>query len=346
VLYSYSGITPLPWVAYLQQVNPGSCQSAPIVLVDLDQVELQQYMPEGLQQMLRHLGGCSILGLGATRVAGAATGDGAMPNGPIGSSSSSHPGGPAAGKRRQQQQQQQGKDGQPLQKKARLQKASAATTLAAAAAAAPGQVDSPAGSSGSTVGMLSVFAPAVALAGGYGYPSTIYLLPLPGGGPLAGAVMEELRPILTSPQVVKVMHAPGGAAAALQQQFGVQLQGVLDTRLLLRATGPSVVEAAAAVLGPARDMPALQAAVLPPAASPATMGVYDMYQVLGYHAVEGAQGAAAGTGADMVAAAELQQRPLPPQLLVDAAERVRYLLPAVNRLLHQLPASLVDVWHV
>jgi hypothetical protein len=194
--------------------------------------------------------------------------------------------------------------------------------------------------------MLQVFAPAVALDGGYGYPSTIYLLPLPGDGPLAGAITEELRPILTNPQVVKVMHAPGGAAAALQQQFGVQLRGVLDTRLLLRATGPSVVEAAAAVLGPANGMPGLQAAVAPPVAALAAMSVYDMYQALGYHAVEGPQGAAASSGADMVAAPELQQRPLPAQLLVDAAERVRYLLPAVNRLLHQLPASLVDVWHV
>jgi hypothetical protein len=131
---------------------------------------------------------------------------------------------------------------------------------------------------------------------------------LPHEADVRQAVVQRLLgPLLTSPHLVKVVHAPQEAAGVLQQQYGVELQGVLDTCELAEAVaaaggspaaGEGVGDSSLASLHEQYGFIGADAQILQP-----LCGEYDG------------------------------------QMLENAAIRVRYLLPLAAALLQQLPAA-------
>jgi hypothetical protein len=118
--------------------------------------------------------------------------------------------------------------------------------------------------------MLQVMAPAVTSSSGGGgcsssnstgdgavssfkqWPGYIYLIALSDTPDVTRLVMQQLlRPLLTNQELIKVMHDPRQDAAVLQQQYGVELQGVLDTQLLPGQVAAEEVQCPAAGAGEA-----------------------------------------------------------------------------------------------
>jgi hypothetical protein len=177
--------------------------------------------------------------------------------------------------------------------------------------------------------------------GSSSFARCIYLLALPDDPEVTQPVVQQLLgPLFTSQQLVKVMHDPRQDAAVLQQQYGVELQGVLDTQLLagVVAAADGITPAGAAgnptngsVLGAAADAGSIAEIVN----SLRDVTINALYQQYGFDHPHNQAVHAMFDMDDRL----WYRRPLTTQLLAYAADDVRYLLPVAAALLQQLPTA-------
>jgi hypothetical protein len=169
------------------------------------------------------------------------------------------------------------------------------------------------------------------------WPGYIYLLALPDDQEVTQPVVQQLLgPLLTSQQLVKVMHDPRQDAAVLQQQYGVELQGVLDTQLLAGMVAAAKVTSTAA--GGAGNAAAAGSSSSSSSAGGTGLhrvGLGALYQQYGFDHPHKKAVHAMFDQDDRL----WYRRPLTAQLLAYAADDVRYLLPVAAALLQQLPAA-------
>jgi hypothetical protein len=283
--------TSCSWYSQLVRVTPQACSNKPAVLIDLSEPPATWERP--LRKCLDHLSCCHLVGLAFELTAT--------------SSPAAAAGVPA---------EQLDEWGAPL------------------AQQDPGlqlymvEVFAPAASSSAACEEGASTAAATSSSGSVMYTSSIYLIALPEEPDLRHAVVQRLlQPLLTSPHLVKVTHAPQEAAAVLQQQYGVELQGVMDTRLLaetVAATGGSGAAGGGAAAGgcPGSSTSAGE--------EPVDASLTSLHQQYGFNSTS-MQGfhTLGGEG-------DYHNRQ---QLLEQASIKVRYLLPLAAALLQQLPAA-------
>jgi hypothetical protein len=180
--------------------------------------------------------------------------------------------------------------------------------------------------------------------GGSGsFAGCIYLLALPDDQEVTQPVMQQLLgPLLTSQQLVKVMHDPRQDAAVLQQQYGVELQGVLDTALLAgvvaaadgTSAGGRAAQGSHALAAADAGSKCLQL-IAQAVSSHRDITIDALYQQYGFDNPHKRAVHAMFDQDDRL----WYRRPLTTQLLACAADDVRYLLPVAAALLQQLPAA-------